>query len=116
MQNRIYTPSGMSFRRISEVAEVVGMEGGVVQLNKIFQWNPELDAIENVGMSSKTLSDMASLSGYSLAELYQEIENRKLVLEHMLNYNMRSVGDVKNILEAYYMDSQKVLNKVLLNG
>ncbi len=116
MQNRIYTPSGMSFRRISEVAEVVGMEGGVVQLNKIFQWNPELDAIENVGMSSKTLSDMASLSGYSLAELYQEIENRKLVLEHMLNYNMRSVVDVKNILEAYYMDSQKVLNKVLLNG
>ena len=70
MQNRIYTPSGMSFRRISEVAEVVGMEGGVVQLNKIFQWNPELDAIENVGMSSKTLSDMASLSGYSLAELW----------------------------------------------
>ena len=40
MQNRIYTPSGVSFRRISEVAEVVGMEEGTVQLNKIFQWNP----------------------------------------------------------------------------
>jgi flagellar protein FlaI len=30
----------MSFRRVSEVAEVVGMEEGTVQLNKIFQWNP----------------------------------------------------------------------------
>ena len=31
MQNRIYTSSGMSYRRITEVAEVVGIEEGVVQ-------------------------------------------------------------------------------------
>ncbi len=36
MQNRIYKPDGVSFRRISEVAEVSGIEEGVVQLNKIF--------------------------------------------------------------------------------
>ena len=62
MQNRIYTPSGVSFRRISEVAEVVGMEEGVVQLNKIFEWNPENDSIERVGMTSKTLAQIANLS------------------------------------------------------
>jgi flagellar protein FlaI len=26
MQNRIYTPSGVSYRRISEVVEIVGIE------------------------------------------------------------------------------------------
>ena len=116
MQNRIYTPSGLSFRRISEVAEVVGNEEGVVQLNKIFQWNPERDEIEKVGVMSKTLSDMASLSGYTMNELYCEIENRKIVLNHMLNYNIRSVNEVKEVLELYYLDSQKVLNKILING
>ena len=116
MQNRIYAPSGESFRRVSEVAEVVGSEEGVIQLNTIFKWNPEMDEIEKVGVVSKTLSDMANLTGYCLNDLYQEIENRKVVLNHMVEYNIRSVGDVKEILEMYYADSQKVLNRILLNG
>lgn len=37
MQNRIYRSDGVSFRRISEVAEVSGIEEGVIQLNKIFE-------------------------------------------------------------------------------
>ena len=115
MQNRIYTPSGVSFRRISEVAEVVGMEEGTVQLNKIFQWNPERDVIENVGVASQTLLQIANLSGYSVNDLYHEIDNRKLVLRHMLNNNIRSVHDVNNVLEMYYTDPQKVLNRIILN-
>ena len=115
MQNRIYTPSGVSFRRISEVAEVVGIEEGVIQLNKIFQWNPELDIIENVSVSSKTLSQIANLSGKSLNELHQEIGNRELVLKHMVNHNIRSVEDVNAVLELYYKNPKKVLDRIMLN-
>ena len=116
MQNRIYTPSGVSYRRISEVAEVVGIEEGVVQLNKIFQWNPETDRIDNVSITSKTLSQIASLSGKSLSEIHKEIENRELVLKHMVDYDIRSVGDVKSVLDLDYADSEKVLNRIMLNG
>ena len=115
MQNRIYTSSGVSFRRISEVVEVVGMENGVIQLNKLFQWNPERDTIDNVGVSSKTLNQIASLSGISLNEIYREIENREILLKHMVNQNIRSVDDVNAVLELYYKDPEKVLNKILLN-
>ena len=80
MQNRIYTPSGVSYRRVSEVAEVVGMEEGTVQLNKIFQWNPEKDTIENVSVTSNTLVQISNLSGRSLNELYEEIKNRLMKL------------------------------------
>ena len=114
MQNRIYTPSGVSYRRISEVAEVVGIEEGVVQLNKIFEWNPETDRIENISISSKTLSQIANLSGKSLNELHKEIENRELVLNHMVKQNIRAVEDVKNILDLYYKDSSKILNRIIL--
>ena len=115
MQNRIYTPSGVSYRRISEVAEVVGMEEGVIQLNKIFQWNPEKDVIENVSISSKTVSQIANLSGKSINELHREIENRQLVLEHMVSHNIRSVEYVKAVLELYYKNPKKVLDRIMLN-
>ena len=115
MQNRIYTPSGVSYRRISEVAEIVGIEEGVIQLNKIFQWNPETDQIDNVSVTSKTLMQIANLSGKSINEINREIQQRELVLKHMVNQNIHSIHDVNAVLELYYKDPEKVLNKILLN-
>ncbi|WP_299525675.1 CpaF family protein [uncultured Methanobrevibacter sp.] len=114
MQNRIYKPNGVSFRRISEVAEVSGIEEGVVQLNKIFEWDPQSDTIKNVGITSKTLTEIANVSGNSLNNLYDEIKNREIVLQHMVNQNIRSIKDVGAVLEMYYLDPQKVLNRILL--
>ena len=113
MQNRIYTPSGDSYRRISEVAEVVGIEEGVVQLNKLFQWNPEKDMIENISISSKTLNQIANLSGVSLNEIYREIENREMILKHMTTQGIRSVKDVNEVIELYYKNPQYVLKQIM---
>ena len=115
MQKRIYTPSGVSFRRISEVAEVVGIEEGTVQLNRIFEWNPEKDTVENIGITSNTLQQIAALSGKSISELKSEIENRKIVLKHMINQNIRSVDEVNGVIELYYKNPQKVLSRIILN-
>lgn len=116
MQNRIYRSDGVSFRRISEVAEVSGIEEGVIQLNKIFEWDPQSDTIKNVGITSKTLTEIANVSGSSLNSLYDEIKNREIVLQHMVDQNIRSIRDVSTVLEMYYLDSQKVLNRILLAG
>ena len=116
MQNRIYKPNGVSFRRISEVAEVSGIEEGVVQLNKIFEWDPQSDTIKNVGITSKTLTEIAKVSGNSLNVIHDEIKNREVVLQHMVKQNIRSIKDVGAVLEMYYLDPQKVLNRILLNG
>ena len=113
MQNRIYTPSGDSYRRISEVAEVVGIEEGVVQLNKLFQWNPEKDMIENISISSKTLNHIANLSGVSLNEIYLEIENREMILKHMTTQDIRSVKEVNEVIELYYKNPQYVLKQIM---
>lgn len=116
MQNRIYRPDGVSFRRISDVAEVSGIEEGVIQLNKIFEWDPQSDTIKNVGITSKTLTEIANVSGNSLNSLYDEIKNREIVLQHMVDWNIRSIRDVSTVLEMYYLDPQKVLNRILLAG
>ena len=116
MQNRIYRSDGVSFRIISEVAEVSGIEEGVIQLNNIFEWDPQSDTIKNVGITSKTLTEIANVSGNSLNSLYDEIKNREIVLQHMVDQNIRSIRDVSTVLEMYYLDSQKVLNRILLAG
>ena len=94
----------------------MGIEEGTVQLNKIFEWNPETDKIENVSIASKTLSEIAKLSGQSLNDLYKEIGNRQIVLQHMLSHNIRSVNEVNRVIESYYSDPQKVLNQIILKG
>ena len=113
MQNRIYTPSGVSYRRVSEVAEVVGIEEDTIQLNKIFQWNPEKDVVENISVTSNTLVQIANLSGKSLTDLQMEIKNREIVLNHMINQNIRSVNEVNSVIELYYKDPQGVLDRIL---
>ena len=61
------------------------------------------------------MNQIASLSGISLNEIYREIENRETVLKHMVNQNIRSVNEVNAVLELYYKDPEKVLNKIILN-
>ncbi|BDZ72245.1 secretion protein [Methanobacterium petrolearium] len=74
MQNRMYRAEGGSIRRVTEVAEVVGMEEGNVQLNRVFEWNNVTDKVEYVGISSKTLREIAELRGVSVTDLEEEIE------------------------------------------
>ncbi len=74
MQNRMYRPEGGSIRRVTEVAEIVGMEEGNVQLNRVFEWNNVSDKVEYVGIASQTVRDIAELRGLGITEIEEEIE------------------------------------------
>jgi archaeal flagellar protein FlaI len=113
MQNRMYRPEGGSIRRITEVAEVVGMEEGNVQLNRIFEWNNVNDKVEYVGIASQTLRALADLRAISITEVEEEIEKRRLVLEYMADKNIRSSEEVAKYVNDYYRDSDEVLERVL---
>jgi len=113
MQNRMYRPEGGSIRRVTEVAEVVGMEEGNVQLNRIFEWNNVADKVEYVGIASNTLRSIADLRGISITEVEEEIERRRLVLEFMADKNIRAIQEVGNCIHNYYKDPDEVLEKIL---
>ncbi|SCG86410.1 putative protein MJ0781 [Methanobacterium congolense] len=113
MQNRMYRPEGGSIRRITEVAEIVGMEEGNVQLNRVFEWNNVADKVEYVGIASQTLRDIAELRGIGITEIEEEIEKRRLVLEYMADNDVRSIEDVGSFINNYYKDPDGVLDMVL---
>jgi len=113
MQNRMYRPEGGSIRRITEVAEVVGMEEGNVQLNRVFEWDNVVDKVEYVGIASQTLREIADLRAISITEVEEEIEKRRLVLEYMADNNIRSIDEVGSWISNYYKDPDEVLEKIL---
>ncbi len=113
MQNRMYRPEGGSIRRITEVAEVVGMEEGNVQLNRVFEWNNVTDKVEYVGIASQTLRSLSELRGVSITEVEEEIEKRRLVLEYMADKNIRAIDEVGQFINDYYKDSDELLERVL---
>ncbi|MBU4547615.1 MAG: Flp pilus assembly complex ATPase component TadA, partial [Euryarchaeota archaeon] len=113
MQNRMYRPQGGSIRRITEVAEVVGMEEGNVQLNRVFEWNNVTDKLEYVGIASQTVRAIADLRGVSVTEVEEEIEKRRLVLEFMADKGIRGIEEVGNYINEYYRDSDELLERVL---
>lgn len=114
MQNRIYQPNGVSFRRISEVAEIAGVEEGTIQLNRLFKWNPQNDEIENIGVASKTVSEIAKTSGTDIKTIYGEMETRQRVLDTLVKHNIRRINDVKTIINAYYTDKYHVLEQLCI--
>ncbi|MDP3484961.1 MAG: CpaF family protein, partial [Methanobacteriaceae archaeon] len=113
MQNRMYRPEGGSIRRITEVAEVVGMEEGNVQLNRVFEWNNVTDKVEYVGIASQTLRALSELRGVSITEVEEEIEKRRLILEYMADKNIRGIDEVGQFINDYYKDSDELLERVL---
>ncbi len=113
MQNRMYRPEGGSIRRVTEVAEVVGMEEGNVQLNRVFEWNNVTDKVEYVGIASQTLREIADLRGIGITEIEEEIEKRRLLLEYLADNNIRSISDVGTYIHNYYRNPDEVLEQIL---
>ncbi|AMK14749.1 CpaF family protein [Methanobrevibacter olleyae] len=114
MERRIYRSDGISFRRITEIAELVGIEEGTIQLSKLFQWDSEKDEFQNLTIVSKTLEEIANLKGVNITVLNKEWENRQLVLNYLVENDISSQKDISNILENYYLNPDYVLNEICL--
>ena len=112
MEKRIYRSDGISYRRITEIAEVTGMEEGTIQLSKLFQWDSERDEFKNLTIVSKTLEEMANLKGVHISKLNEEWKKRQVVLNYLVKNNISSQKDISKILETYYLNSDYVLNKI----
>jgi flagellar protein FlaI len=89
------------------------MEEGTIQLNKLYQWNPENDEIQNIAIASNTLRTIAEMKGLSPKKLDEEIVKRKLILDFMVKNKVRSKNEVTSIIENYYLDGENLIDYIL---
>ncbi len=112
MQQRIYHRQKGQIRRVTEVAEVTGIEGGKPQLSRIYKWNPRTDVVEPTGVPSRIKHTIAEFSGIHGTEIEIELEKRAAVLDWMRRSEVRSVFDVGQVIQAYYHDPVAVMSRV----
>ena len=112
MLQRIYHRQKGHIRRITEIAEVTGLEGGKPQLSRIFKWNPRTDKVEPTGVPLKFRQVLSELSGRSGTEIEAELKRRAAVLEWMRSKGIRNVFEVGRVIQEYYQDPEGVLRRV----
>lgn len=101
MQNRIYNSKLGTIRRITEVAEIAGMEMEKIQLNKIYQYNPSKDTIEYSAINCNALNKISSLKGVTYNDIKKEIEIRKEYLEKYPKINT-NIHEIQSYIDNYY--------------
>jgi len=112
MQQRIYHRQKGQIRRVTEVAEVTGFEGGKVQLSRIYKWNPRTDVVEPTGVPSRMKRTIAEFSGTSGGDIEIELEKRAAVLEWMRQKDIRNIFEVGKVIQEYYRDPESVLGRI----
>ena len=116
MQVRFHSRKKGTIRRITEIAEVSGIEGENVQLNKLYRYDPAKDELVPTGVPSKVLNTLAHHTGLSIRELELEREKRKVILEWMVEKGIRSIQEVGYYIRQFYIDEEALLEKIEEEG
>ncbi len=98
MQSRLHDRRKGTMRRVTELAEVIGMAGEKPQIRTLFEWDPVEDQIKEVEKASNYLADLARHTGMSREDIALEIEKRKELLEELVSKGKR---DLKSIVEDF---------------
>ncbi|MFQ5815965.1 MAG: ATPase, T2SS/T4P/T4SS family, partial [Candidatus Hydrothermarchaeaceae archaeon] len=111
MENTIYH-GGTTLRRITEIAEVGGLDGDKLVLNNVYEWDPKRDDLRPTGRPSVLKQELAKLKGIDLSALNVELERRKAILEWMVRENITQIDDVAAVFNRYYVESEELLKEV----
>jgi len=112
MQVRYHSRKRGTLRRITEIAEVSGIEGDSVQLNTLYKYDPAKDMLVSTGVPSRFMNTLSQFSGLTLKELEFEKEKRKLVLQWLLEKGIRSLPEVGQYIRHFYIDPDEVLKTI----
>ena len=104
--------NNVSLRRTVSVSEMVGWDRkkNDFELKEVFRWDTEKDVYNRVGQSH-LLEQIATQWGYSMKEIDQELEKRKVILDYMVLKHIRSYEDVSKLVLDYFSEPEKVYRK-----
>jgi len=112
MQMRYHSRKKGTIRRITEIAEISGVEGENIQLNKLYKYDPAKDELIPTGVPSRTMNTLSQYTGLTIRELEMEIKKRKLILQWMLQNGIRNIDKVGYYIRMFYVDEESLLKRI----
>ena len=104
-----------NFRRVFEVAEVSqtgykrGGQGAELGASVIYDWKSDEDEIEKEREPDQIFEKLKMHTGYSREEIQENIEDKKKVLQWMMDNEVNNVEPVGKIIAEYYDSPEKVV-------
>jgi len=101
IQARLHV-NGKTVRKITEVAEVAGMEGDKPRLNIIWKYNAATEQIEETGIPSKLRETICKAAGVSPAVFEKHVEQRQAILNDMVHRGIDDIQRVSTVIQNFY--------------
>ncbi|MCZ7373103.1 MAG: type II/IV secretion system ATPase subunit [Candidatus Methanoperedens sp.] len=100
-------------RRVNVLSEFVGINAatGDISTRELYKWNPLHDVIE-LGGSSNVLDDIMIRRGWSKEQIIKELENRKAVLQYMVDMDINDYRDVSVIIRRFADSPEEVMDLI----
>lgn len=103
-------------RRVTEVSEISGIEGEVVQLGEIYRWEQKTDEIKRTDYPILLKEKIANWCSMSKKALDRELYIREKVLEWMLKNNIKENERVMEIFHNYHLNPKAVIERIKTEG
>ncbi len=102
IQKRLRTAKGQ-VRRITAIAEILGVLEGDAKINLIFVWNPETDTLERTKEPIKYFDLIKTYTNFSDEDIKQKILSRAEILEGLVEKKIRSIEAVAEQIQKEYI-------------
>ena len=99
-------------RRLDSIVEFIGIDPKTqdMRFNELYTWDPKNDTFRNTGKSIVLEAIMESRN-WDEQQVNLELENRKKVLEYMVEKEMDEYAIV-SLIRSYYADSGKTMKSI----
>jgi archaeal flagellar protein FlaI len=100
-------------RRISSLVEVIGFDQkiGFPVKNEVFVWNPIEDKFDTKN-NSVILREISESTGLPQRDVIEEIEKRSKIINWMLERKINDYREVGAVVEAFYTNQERLLDKI----
>lgn len=95
-------------RRVLAVSEILSES----KLNNVFTWDSSSDGFKGDVRNSVLLQKIGRDTGLNMDEIAEEFQKRVLVLQWMIEQNIRDYKSVSSIVRAYYQNPNELMQKV----
>jgi flagellar protein FlaI len=96
-------------RRLDSIVEFIGIDPKTqdMRFNELYTWDPKNDTFRNTGKSF-VLEDIMERRNWDEQQVNLELENRKKVLEYMVEKKMDEY-EIVSLIRSYYADAGKTM-------
>jgi len=112
IQRQVYVDD-KRVRRLDNLVEFTGIDpkSGDIRINELYQWDSTKDEFLHNGQSN-VLKLIVQKKGWSAHKLREETQNRRMILEYLLDHDIRDYISISLLVKTYATSPEIVLDAI----